>query len=432
AWLYNEALLNGTDMFGSGGITYDYSNWEASPSSNYPGAIIDGLASGEVDKANVDKAATRILRFKFDKDLFDNPYRDVAAAVAVTASAEWAENPVAPANDEELRAARNPVEVALTEKLQAKSAVLVKNDNNLLPLSKEAKVYIDSSNSDALAGYKKYIAELGGTLVETMEEADVVVGDYASINDATELFIDDANDAGKLVVLTLNTSKPTEYALESADALLYLSYSQNADHGSTEGGFVTSTSPWVYADLLYGVVEPGGIITKEIARNEYEDASQWKDLAGDQGASPYVRLMVQATMEDSENHAAPSNWGDPLVAYQHGMSYGAQPEFDYSCLIVPITQERVEEEGSSSITVSVVNTQAAKAGEPFTIYALLRNNGADGITTVQALANGEVAAEKIMTVEAGSWRVIEMELTLEAGEYTIELGGLSDTITITE
>ncbi|MDR0897263.1 MAG: hypothetical protein LBN04_05345, partial [Oscillospiraceae bacterium] len=39
AWLYNEALLNGTDMFGSGGITYDYSNWEASPSSNYPGAI---------------------------------------------------------------------------------------------------------------------------------------------------------------------------------------------------------------------------------------------------------------------------------------------------------------------------------------------------------------------------------------------------------
>jgi hypothetical protein len=142
--------------------------------------------------------------------------------------------------------------------------------------------------------------------------------------------------------------------------------------------------------------------------------------------------MVQATMEDSENHASPSNWGDPLVSYKHGMSYGAQPEFVYSCLIVPITQERVEEEGSSSITVSIVNTQAAKAGEPFTIYALLRNNGADGITTVQALANGEVAAEKIMTVEAGSWRVIEMELTLEAGEYTIDLGGLTDTITIVE
>ncbi len=64
------------------------------------------------------------------------------------------------------------------------------------------------------------------------------------------------------------------------------------------------------------------------------------------------------------------------------------------------------------------------------IYALLRNNGADGITTAQVKANGAVVAEKIMTVESGSWRVLQMELTLEAGEYTIEVGGLTDTIVI--
>lgn len=73
-WLYNDALENGTDMFGSGSMIRDYSNWESSPSSNYPQAIIDGLASGEVEKANVDQAATRILRFKFNKGLFENPY----------------------------------------------------------------------------------------------------------------------------------------------------------------------------------------------------------------------------------------------------------------------------------------------------------------------------------------------------------------------
>lgn len=33
-WLYNEALANGTDMFGSGSMIRDYSNWEQSPSSN--------------------------------------------------------------------------------------------------------------------------------------------------------------------------------------------------------------------------------------------------------------------------------------------------------------------------------------------------------------------------------------------------------------
>ena len=55
----------------------------------------------------------------------------------------------------------------------------------------------------------------------------------------------------------------------------------------------------MYADLLFGVREPEGIIQKEQARSAVIDALQWKDLAGDQGASPYVRLIVQALMEDA-------------------------------------------------------------------------------------------------------------------------------------
>lgn len=429
-WLYNEALANGTDMFGSGSMIRDYSNWESSPSSNYPQAIIDGLASGEVEKANVDQAAARILRFKYNKGLFENPYCDVNAAVELCASAEWAANPTAITNDEELRAARNPYEVELTERLQAKSAVLVKNDDNLLPLSKDAKIYIDGSNSTAKEGYKKYMTELGVTVVDQMEDADIVVGDYASINDATELFIEDAQDLEKPIVLTLNTTKPTQYAIESANALLYLSYSQRADHGSTEGGFVTTTAPWVYVNLLYGIVEPGGVINKEIARSIVADNEQWKDLAGDQGASPYVRLMVQATMEDDPNHASPRNWGDPLVSYHYGMHYGQNPEFKYSCLILPLMQETKEVESGSSTSTQTTVWNQAKAGEPFTVYALLRNTGSDGITTVQAKANGEVMAEKIMTVPGGSWRVVQMDITLDAGEYTIEIGGQTGTITI--
>lgn len=432
-WLYNDALENGTDMFGSGSMIRDYSNWESSPSSNYPQAIIDGLASGEVEKANVDQAATRILRFKFNKGLFENPYCDVDAAVTLCASAEWAANQTPITNDEELRAARNPYEVELTERLQAESAVLVKNDNDLLPLSKDAKVYVEASSSAAEEGYKKYFAEKGTTVVDDMEDADVVVGDYGTINDATELFIEDAQDLGKPIVLSLNGTEPTVYTLSNADAVLYLSYSQAADHGSTEGGFVTGTSPWIYADLIFGDRQPGGIINKEIARDELSDDAQWKDLAGDQGASNYVRLIVQALMEDDPNHASPSNYGDPLVTYQFGMSYGQDPDFKYSCLILPLVQEEREEEDSSGNLQTVVySTNAAKAGEPFTIYALLRNNGADGFTIAQATANGEVVAEKIMTVEGGSWRVLQMDLTLEAGEYTIEVGGLTGTITVTE
>ena len=432
-WLYNEALANGTDMFGSGGIYHEYDNWENSPSSNYPDAIIDGLASGEVEKKNVDQAATRILRFKFNKGLFDDPYCDVKAAVELCASPEWAANPTPITSDEELRAARNPYEVELTEKLQAKSAVLIKNDNNLLPLAKDAKVYLDASSKDAKEAYARYFEEKGATLVDDMEDADVVVGDFGSINDATELFIEDAQDAGKPIVLSVNCTKPTQYVIENADALLYLSYSQAADHGSTEGGFLTGTSAWIYADLIFGDREPGGVINKEIARDTVADNEQWKDLAGDQGASPYVRLMVQATMEDDPNHASPSNWGDPLVTYQFGMSYGQNPDFKYSCLILPMMQETVEVESGSSTTTQTTVWNQAKVGEPFTIYCLLRNNGADGITTAEAKVNGEVVAKKIMTVEGGSWRVVQMDITVDApGEYTIEVGDAVNTIKIAE
>ena len=190
----------------------------------------------------------------------------------------------------------------------------------------------------------------------------------------------------------------------------------------------------MYADLLFGVKEPGGVIVKELARDSIEDELQWKDLAGDQGADPYVRLMVQATMmADKQYHASPNNWGDPMVQALYGMKYGEQPEFAYSCLILPqaVTQEEVvNSRGSKSMQTTVVNQ--AKAGEPFTAYCLLNNYGADGMTTVQAKANGEVVAEKIFTVCGDSWRVVQMELTLAAGEYTIEIGDQVGTMTVVE
>lgn len=431
-WLYNRALELGTDMFGSGSMIKDYSNWESSPSSNYPYAIIDGLASGEVEKKNVDQAAKRILTYKFSKGLFEDPYNVIEEMLPVVASAEWIANQTPITSDEELRAARHPEEVALTEKLMAESTVLLKNDNDLLPLEKGIKVYVDASSTSKKEAYKKYIGEYA-TVVDNMEDADVMIGDFGSINDVAELFIDDALWNKKPMIVTLAATDPNAYVLESADAVLYIPYSGNADHGSTEAGFNTGMAGWVYADLLFGTVEPGGIVTKEIARDSLNDQLQWKDLAGDQGADPYVRLIVQALMEDDPHHASPINYGDPLVTYQYGMAYGAQPEFKYSCLILPQVLTEVEGvDSSGNKTVSVESVQQAKAGEAFTVYALLRNNGGDGMTIAQAYANDTLVAEKIMTVEGGSWRVLQMDLTLEAGEYTIKVGDQVGTVTVVE
>ena len=95
--------------------------------------IIEGLETGEVEKANVDQAATRILRYKFNKGLFEDPYNVIDEMLQVVASPEWIANPTEIHTNEDLRAARPAIEVEMAERLQAESAVLLKNDNDLLP-----------------------------------------------------------------------------------------------------------------------------------------------------------------------------------------------------------------------------------------------------------------------------------------------------------
>ena len=164
------------------------------------------------------------------------------------------------------------------------------------------------------------------------------------------------------------------------------------------------------------------------------DTKQWKDLAGDQGASNYVRLIVQALMEDDPNHASPNNYGDPLVIYKYGMRYGEAGDFDYSCLILPSVYAEVESTDRRGNPITVIEgTVSAKAGEEFNVYCLLRNNGGDDLTYVQVKDGDNVLAEKLYTVEGGSWRVVEIPVTIEtAGEYTLTVGDQSATITITE
>lgn len=79
---------------------------------------------------------------------------------------------------------------------------------------------------------------------------------------------------------------------------------------------------------------------------------------------------------------------------------------------------------------SVIET---KAGEPFTMYMLVWNKGADGVANVQVKDGDNVIAEKLMAVNGGDWRVVEMELTIDtAGEHVITVGNLSKTINISE
>ncbi|MBQ7455084.1 MAG: glycoside hydrolase family 3 protein [Clostridia bacterium] len=438
AWLYNEALKNGTDMFSSGTVYHgtdvngaDQGNGTrvGSPMSAWPDCIAEGLLSGEVEEEYVDRSVLRVLVYKFEKGLFEDPYRDPDEALRFAASEAFCQEKWEIEDNATLRAARNPLEVELTERLQAQSAVLLKNAEGLLPLAAGTKVYFTGASADVIDLYKECIGEYG-EIVSSVEEADVCVGLFSTLGEAAEILLEDAWYEEKPVVLTL-TAKATEYALQNADAVLYLPYVQQPAYGEGGIGFVFGTEPWVYAGLLFGAREPGGILQKEQARTEAENALQWDDLAGDQGANDYVRLLVQALMEDDPNHASPANYGDPLLPYRYGMAYGERGDFVFSCLMMPRVTREIETMNSRGEAVVIPTTDnQAVAGEPITVRCLLRNNGGDDIVPVVVYANDRPVAEKLYAVEGGSWRVVQIEIILESGDYTIRIGGATGELSV--
>ena len=427
---YAYVINNGLDQIGA--FACDYESDGHGGQANRSG-INEALEQGLISEERCYETCYRVLNDKFELGLFENPYSDKDKALAIAASAEYIAEPWDITDIDTLMAARNPEVVELERQLQAESAVLIKNDDDLLPLQKGTKAYINSTASAiTLEGYKKVLPEFA-ELVEDIEQADVVIADCTQMNDAAEMIIEDAKDAGKKLVIVANAIDPDTYMLENGDAVLALTFSRPADHGTGAGGFITTTEPIMLAKLLFGDAEPAGMVVKELARDSAMDDAQWKDLAGDQGANQWVRMMLLAMMKTSENNTVPNNWGDPLVQYQYGMKYGEKPEFVYDTLVLPRATHEVVTESNGSTRTSYESVVETKAGVPFNAYVLLWNNGADGMTTVQATCDGEVIAQKIMAVNGGDWRVVEMRLTIdEPGEHVVTVGDLTKTITIVE
>ncbi|HEY1663207.1 MAG TPA: beta-glucosidase BglX [Verrucomicrobiae bacterium] len=85
-------------------------------STTYQDTVAAQIKSGQISKTVLDEAVRRVLTVKFEKGLFDQPYTD---------ESRWQ------------TANLQPDAVALAREAAAKSCVLLKNDNAILPLSKQ-------------------------------------------------------------------------------------------------------------------------------------------------------------------------------------------------------------------------------------------------------------------------------------------------------
>ena len=272
------------------------------------------------------------------------------------------------------------------------------------------------------------------TLVESMDEADVVVYHATSFDENYDYMVEDADLAGKPIVLIVEGTTSTEPGLTQimdCNAVMMQTYSNTPDHGSSVGSYYRYVTPSVTADMIFGAKSPAGSTLFEIEYNEGDLDLSWGELQHDIGVDTTTRLWMAGMVRENPNMVLYNNLGNVLCTTNYGMTYGEEADIVLDTFVVPqvLQVSEVESSGSISLQTSIVNA-SPKAGEAFEINFLATNKGADGHVTAQVLDNGKLIAEKFIALDAGQFRVITIEIALDAGEHVISVGDMSATIVV--
>lgn len=399
----------------------------------FPDLIVDAVEQGLVTEEDFNEHVARVLRNKFDLGIFEDPYSDWEEAVALIGSEEYQAEPFAVLSNEDINRARRSEVTEMEEQLMVESTILLKNDDSILPLASGTKVYVDGTTDDIKAKDTEAIGAYG-EVVDTMDAADVCVFHVTTFDDNYYYMVEDAQAAGKPIVLIFEgtvTAEPGLEQVQTSNAILMQTYSNTPDHGSNVGSFYRYAAPSVTADMLFGTSEPSGSTLYETAYNTGDYELSWGELQNDIGVDQQTRLYMAMMAKEDPAIDMPNNLGDVLWTTDYGMSYSNPADIQLSLLTVPQTTEEQEVETRGGTAIELVPVNAPQqAGVPFEVSFVAKNNGGDGHMTVQVMDGENVAAEKFVALDEGQFRVITVELTLEAGEHTITVGDMSQTITV--
>ena len=399
----------------------------------FPDFIVKAVEDGLVTQECLDEHVIRILKNKFDLGIFEDPYSDWEEALALIGNETYQAEQTLPMTNEEIDALRRPEIIEMESQLMVESTILLKNEN-VLPLTEGVKLYVMSNNSNI---QEADVAALGayGTVVETMDEADYIIGHVTAFDENFDYLVEDAQAADKPIILIWegtvgrNGAQGDPYLaqVDPCAAVLMQTYNNTPDHGSSMGAFYRYVTPSITADMLFGVKEPGGSTVFEIPLTAEDAALSWGDLQMDMGVDNATRLYMAMLARENPSILMPNNLGDVLYTTNFGMNYSDPADIELSLLTVPEAVFTVEVDGKETTEVAAA-TQTA--GVPFEINFVAKHNGGDGHVTAQIMEGDTVLAEKFVAVDGGQFRVITMEITLDAGEHTISLGDMSTTIVV--
>jgi beta-glucosidase len=358
------AMNAGVDMDMQGSVYYNY---------------MDSLVKeGKITSTQIDDAVRRILKIKFLLGLFDDPYRSIN-------------------EQREKEIVHKPVHLDFAYDMAAKSMVLLKNDNNLLPLKSNARIAVigplaDSpkdligswsaaGESDSLTTVVKALKDVLGdknvhyakgcdfvkddksgfaAALQAARSSDrivLVIGEPAewcgeaasrtsiSIPDVQKELLREMARLNKPVILVLMNGRPLDLTEENqlAGAIL-------------ESWFPGTMGAKAIADVLIGKVNPSGKLPVTFPRN----IGQVPIFLSEKNTGrPYdpkgAEQKYRSRYIDCPN--------DPLFPFGYGLSYS---RFTYTDL--QLNKTKIQKNDTLLVTVKVTNTGPYDGAEVIQLY----------------------------------------------------------------
>jgi beta-glucosidase len=413
-------------------------------------SLIAQVEAGRIAEASVDRSVARVLRMKFLAGLFDDPFADPAAAEKITNSVEHQQ---------------------LALKAAHEAIILLKNQNNVLPLEKgkykriavigpnAAELHLGGYSDkpgrgvSVLQGIKEKVGStgevvyaLGCKITETEPDwnADkVVLGDAAlnakRIQEAVKVV-----QKADIAILVLGENEQTSreaWAVEHPGDRDNLDLLGNQDdlvkavvatgkpvvvfllHGRPnsintiaesapailDGWYLGQETGTAVADVLFGDYNPGGKLPITVPRSTGQLPDYYYQKPS--GKREYLGSTTK-----------------PLFPFGWGLSYST---FKYANL--RLSPETIGSQGKGKVSVDVTNTSKTRGDEVVQLYIR------DEVSSVTRPVK-ELRGFQRVTLNAGETKTVELSLgpdelsflnrdmrrVVEPGTFRIMIGGNSE------
>ena len=419
-------------------------------SGTYPKYLKELVQSGQVAMADIDNSVRNILRVKYRLGLFKNPYVDTSKTSTIYSQAHLQE----------------------ARKAAVESAILLKNEGNLLPLKANLKVAVIGPLADAphdqmgtwvFDGDKAYTvtplkalqtefknisyvyepalsysrdkstanfekakqaAASADVAIVFLGEESILSGEAHSLSNINLIGVQsdllrEVKSAGKPVVLVVMAGRPLtiERDLPYADAVLF------NFHPGTMGG------PAIF-DLIYGKANPSGKLPTTFVREVgqipmYYNHNNTGRPAPDGNVMTLDQIPVEAGQTSLGNTSFYLDSGkNPLFPFGYGLSYS---KFEYSGLA--LSSNSIPMGGMLTARVTIKNTSSVDGVEVAQLYirdlvgSIARPvKELKGFQRVALKAGESKTIEFTLTTDDLAFFGRDMQRKAEAGDFKLWIG----------